>query len=46
MQSTPLRQLYAKPGTAVKTLPTVQMHLQMARDMMMNMKGVMTGMSH
>ncbi len=30
---------------AAKTLPTVRMHLQMARDMMMNMKGMMTGMS-
>jgi putative membrane protein len=31
---------------AAKTLPTVRMHLQMARDMMMSMKGMMTGMSH
>jgi putative membrane protein len=30
---------------AAKTLPAVRMHLQMARDMMMNMKGMMTGMS-
>ena len=30
---------------AAKTLPTVQMHLKMARDMMMNMKGMTTGMS-
>lgn len=32
---------------AARTLPAVQMHLQMARDMMMNgMRGGMTGMSH
>jgi putative membrane protein len=31
---------------AAKTLPVVRMHLQMARDMMMSMKGTMTGMSH
>ncbi|HEX7316482.1 MAG TPA: DUF4142 domain-containing protein [Pyrinomonadaceae bacterium] len=30
---------------ASKTLPTVRMHLQMARDMMTSMKGMMTGMS-
>lgn len=30
---------------AAKTLPTVRMHLQMAREMMTNMKGTMTGMS-
>lgn len=31
---------------AAKTLPTVRMHLQMARDMMTSMKGTMSGMSH
>ena len=30
---------------ATKILPTVRMHLQMARDMMMNMKGGMSGMN-
>jgi putative membrane protein len=30
---------------AAKTLPTVRMHLQMARDMMMSMKGMGSGMS-
>jgi putative membrane protein len=30
---------------AAKTLPTVRMHLQMARDMMMSMKGTGNGMS-
>jgi hypothetical protein len=30
---------------AAKTLPTVRMHLQMARDMMMSMKGTGSGMS-
>jgi putative membrane protein len=30
---------------ASKTLPTVRMHLQMARDMMMSMKGMTGGMS-
>ena len=30
---------------AAKILPTVQMHLQMARDMMMSMKGMKSGMS-
>lgn len=30
---------------AAKTLPVVRMHLQMARDMMTSMKGMMTGMS-
>jgi putative membrane protein len=30
---------------AAKTLPTVRMHLQMARDMMMSMKGMKSGMS-
>ena len=30
---------------ASKTLPTVRMHLQMARDMMMSMKGMTSGMS-
>ena len=30
---------------AAKTLPTVRMHLQMAREMMTSMKGMMNGMS-
>ena len=30
---------------AAKTLPAVRMHLQMARDMMMSMKGMKSGMS-
>lgn len=30
---------------AAKTLPVVRMHLQMAREMMMNMKGMKSGMS-
>lgn len=30
---------------AAKTLPAVRMHLQMAREMMMSMKGMMNGMS-
>ena len=31
---------------ASKTLPTVRMHLRMARDMMTNMKGMGNGMSN
>jgi len=30
---------------ATKILPTVRMHLQLARDMMMSMKGTKSGMS-